>query len=226
MRHWCRQRRPRRTGNRHPATSRSAAQRCSDKPCTSYCTACNGRRLCHGRSSSASRPASTMLPILLTTAFATRAPSLLYVDAVGPEPREFIQNLEERGVDVYRVFSRPFIAGVEQKGAPDEELDALMSLRAPSADDDVPTWASLLLDGDDADVLGVMCASDAGLATAERLQHALVGGARTAWSRRGATSTSCTRRCARPATRRRRRRPRATPPTWRRLSRRGRGRSS
>ena len=115
-----------------------------------------------------------MLPILLTTAFATRAPSLLYVDAVGPEPREFIQNLEERGVDVYRVFSRPFIAGVEQKGAPDEELDALMSLRAPSADDDVPTWASLLLDGDDADVLGVMCASDAGLATAERLQHALV----------------------------------------------------
>ena len=115
-----------------------------------------------------------MLAILLTTAFATRAPSLLYVDAVGPEPREFIQNLEERGVDVYRVFSRPFIAGVEQKGAPDEELDALMSLRAPSADDDVPTWASLLLDGDDADVLGVMCASDAGLATAERLQHALV----------------------------------------------------
>ena len=62
-----------------------------------------------------------MLPILLTTAFATRAPSLLYVDAVGPEPREFIQNLEERGVDVYRVFSRPFIAGVEQKGAPDED---------------------------------------------------------------------------------------------------------
>ena len=44
---------------------------------------------------------------------------------------------------------------------------------APAADDDVPTWASLLLDGDDADVLGVMCASDAGLATAERLQHAL-----------------------------------------------------
>ena len=69
-----------------------------------------------------------MLPILLTTAFATRAPSLLYVDAVGPEPREFIQNLEERGVDVYRVFSRPFIAGVEQAGLALRVLGPLLVL--------------------------------------------------------------------------------------------------
>ena len=99
-----------------------------------------------------------------------------------------------------------------------------MSLRAPSADDDVPTWASLLLDSDDAGVLGVMCASDAGLATA--------GGCSTRWStaleRREPARRDeypCTRRCAaglaaaaqavaRDAT------------DLGRLSRRGRGRSS
>ena len=117
-----------------------------------------------------------MLPILLTTAFATGAPSLLYVDAVGPEPREFIQNLPESARRRRVPRLQPAVhRGRGAEGRADEELDALMSLRAPSADDDVPTWASLLLDGDDADVLGVMCASDAGLATArERWQHALV----------------------------------------------------
>ena len=87
-----------------------------------------------------------------------------------------------------------------------------MSLRAPSADDDVPTWASLL-DGDDADVLGVMCASDAGLATAERLRIALVERRSNGAGAAKYLMHEAVRAAGLAAAQ-----ARATPPTWRRLS--------
>lgn len=94
--------------------------------------------------------------------------ALIYVDPVDFERRILLGECEERGIECLQVWSPPYAQVLVEQGALSEEGAAVSC--APG-DGDEAEWASDRLDG--FDVLGVLCGSDAGLATAERLQHVL-----------------------------------------------------
>eukprot|EP00967_Tisochrysis_lutea_P107125 scaffold164924_cov33-Tisochrysis_lutea.AAC.1 len=122
-----------------------------------------------------------------------KVPTLIYVDPVDYERRILLDACRARGVECVEVWSRPYFSTVleaavnaAQERAADlgvavEEL--YESLRseveehvAPYSGDEVAWAATHGIFGahTSADLLGVLCGSDAGLATAERLQDVLV----------------------------------------------------
>mmetsp|Transcript_37378 Transcript_37378/g.117070 ORF Transcript_37378/g.117070 Transcript_37378/m.117070 type:complete len:157 (+) Transcript_37378:40-510(+) len=94
--------------------------------------------------------------------------ALIYCDPVGYEGRYF---REVRGVLLVRLWSTPYAAMLSEDLEDAEERAAIQRDCAPAAGEEA-AWAESELSG--MVVAGVLCGSDAGLATAERLQHALV----------------------------------------------------
>jgi len=110
-----------------------------------------------------------MLCLLLAPA-ALAAPTgaaLIYCDPVG----YFREACEARGVLLVRLWSTPYAAMLSEDLEDAEERAAIQRGCAPAAGEEA-AWAESALSG--MAITGVLCGSDAGLATAERLQHALV----------------------------------------------------
>ena len=94
----------------------------------------------------------------------------VYVDPVAFERRKIMDMCDEHGIECIQLWSLPYAANLVEQGL----LDAESSAIAPPIGDEL-RWRERVLgdEADDYDVLGVLCGSDAGLACAERLQHAL-----------------------------------------------------
>mmetsp|Transcript_21756 Transcript_21756/g.54208 ORF Transcript_21756/g.54208 Transcript_21756/m.54208 type:complete len:434 (+) Transcript_21756:44-1345(+) len=108
-----------------------------------------------------------MWPLLVLAA--TRR-VLLYVDPCA-ERLHVLPACERRGVDVVRLHSPPAASAILQGAADEETVLRVRASTAPPAGKEREWAASQLPPG--TTVCGVLCGSDGGLATAERLQHVL-----------------------------------------------------
>jgi biotin carboxylase len=114
-------------------------------------------------------------PLVLSLASPPVAPAsrgaLLYIDAVDFERRILLDMCAARGIDCVQIWSPPYARVLVAQGLLSEE--AAEAACAPAAGEE-EAWAASRDDLATAHLLGVLCGSDAGLATAERLQHTLV----------------------------------------------------
>ena len=99
-------------------------------------------------------------------------PAIVYCDPVGYEGAWFRQAACDRDVELIPVWSTPYAEMLSKRGDADAALSAQQG-RAPLAGEEA-AWAERELRG--VTLVGVLCGSDAGLATAERLQHVLLPG--------------------------------------------------
>ena len=127
--------------------------------------------------------AAVMLPIpLLLLVFAAQAPAaparrvLVYVDAgahdEGAETAAVLAAARQRGVDCMALWSEPTANALCDRCAADAEaVRRVREMQAPPVGQE-REWAAHAIPN--AQLAGVLCGSDGGLATAERLQHALL----------------------------------------------------
>lgn len=106
---------------------------------------------------------------LATAALASSLSRIIYVDPVDFERRLILNACAARGIECVQVWSPPYATKLVQEGLIPQ--DTAVALGAPDAGDELE-WSEAAADG--AEILGVLCGSDAGLATAERLQHVLL----------------------------------------------------
>lgn len=100
---------------------------------------------------------------------------LLYVDPSGPsegaESATVISAAAELGVECVQLWSCPTAEALRREA--DEQTIRRVQERQAPAEGEEASWAAASL-GSGTCIEGVLCGSDGGLATAERLQHALV----------------------------------------------------
>eukprot|EP00965_Chrysotila_dentata_P199669 6179526-Pleurochrysis_carterae.AAC.1 len=97
--------------------------------------------------------------------------TLIYVDPVDYERALILETCELQGLKTVQLWSAPYAEMIRNRMVlNDEQIEHLASHTAPPENFETE-WAQQNLE--EFPVLGVLCGSDAGLATAERLQHVL-----------------------------------------------------
>ena len=101
-----------------------------------------------------------------------RKRGLLFVDPCEYERALLVDSCARHGIECVELWSEPLLGALAANDAlPAGALERARARLAPEAGAET-AWASRELG--DLELLGVLCGSDAGLASAERLQHALV----------------------------------------------------
>ena len=115
--------------------------------------------------------------LLLSSLVTASRPYLIYVDPCSFERRLVLDACAERGIGCVQCWSPPYAAKLVEQGVlSQEDADAMC---APGTGEELEWWTEALSEDDDDEggdpaLMGVLCGSDAGLATAERLQDVLV----------------------------------------------------
>jgi len=115
----------------------------------------------------------TFLSVVSATATVAQGPHFIYVDPVDYERAILLNSCAERGASALQAWSAPYAQMIAARySLTDDERQRLQEDTAPDHGQEFQ-WASQRIANVDS-ICGVLCGSDAGLATAERLQNVLL----------------------------------------------------